>query len=523
MKKKFENFLNYIIENKKCFLIVTLFFIFFDYYTHGIFFGENLETNFIIGLLFNYFYYFVNILFLILVYYFYKKQNLKPEKKYVIIAAVFGFLYLFFIPVLSGTDEPAHFYRAYQISEGEIISEYPYRTKIPSNLQDLSFNSIKNNYKLKKIFEPMSKELVEVTTKNATAPIATSYSPIQYVPQVLGILVSKLFNFGPILMVLTARFFSFTAWLFITYYAVKFFPYKKHFIIILLLSPAVLSLVSTSSGDTFSTALGFLFISYVLKLYDEKRPITNNEKILLLLSAIGLTAFKNVYGLILSILFILPKECFNNSKKSKIVNIFIVLIIGLIICISWYILSNKGVPASDNAAIITAQTDYIKEHPIKFFEIIIYTCFNRMFYYLTNIVAGKEMCFGTPVISEVFCIAYFLLLCLSYFYNDKLCKLKVFSKTLFLGIFLVIFLGVNYVMYTGWTSIIYGVKYPIVMGVQSRYFLLLIPLLSLIPKISNKINFKNEKFIFNSCIFLNCIILIETISSLFVFWLNVKF
>lgn len=46
-----------------------------------------------------------------------------PEKAFLIIGLIFGILFLLVVPPFQVPDEPNHFFRAYQLSEGEIIGE----------------------------------------------------------------------------------------------------------------------------------------------------------------------------------------------------------------------------------------------------------------------------------------------------------------------------------------------------------------------------------------------------------------
>ena len=134
-------------------IIIFLFIIFFELesYYNLITKTENLSKTFnylFIGLIFA-----VNILILLLIKL--NKKTKKIESKFVLVGFSIGFIYLLSIPMMKGTDEIPHFFRAYEISKGNIIIKNPDKdtTNIPENLikygdpSDLSF------YKKSTLFE----------------------------------------------------------------------------------------------------------------------------------------------------------------------------------------------------------------------------------------------------------------------------------------------------------------------------------------------------------------------------------
>jgi hypothetical protein len=52
-----------------------------------------------------------------------KFLNLQPEKVFLWLGGFFGLLFLFLTPPMQVPDEPAHFLRAWQISEGNLFAD----------------------------------------------------------------------------------------------------------------------------------------------------------------------------------------------------------------------------------------------------------------------------------------------------------------------------------------------------------------------------------------------------------------
>ncbi|MER3433396.1 MAG: hypothetical protein C4288_08190 [Leptolyngbya sp. ERB_1_1] len=44
-----------------------------------------------------------------------------PERAFLILSLIFGMMFIIALAPFQSPDEPAHFYRAYQLSEGKII------------------------------------------------------------------------------------------------------------------------------------------------------------------------------------------------------------------------------------------------------------------------------------------------------------------------------------------------------------------------------------------------------------------
>ena len=64
------------------------------------------------------------------------KDNI--NRVFLLISIPLGLLYVIMIPVFAGTDEPFHFFRAYQISQGTItVDNENYNTQIPKSLLNL--------------------------------------------------------------------------------------------------------------------------------------------------------------------------------------------------------------------------------------------------------------------------------------------------------------------------------------------------------------------------------------------------
>ena len=464
-----------------------------------------------------------DLVIIVLFLFFEKYKNLTFEKKYLIIGFFIGMAYLIAIPVMKGTDEAQHFYRSYQIASGNIVVSDIEKdvTLIPKNIYDLPYTSFKEKYSLNTFFESQSSELVEINNND----IPRNYSPFQYIPQIIAISISKILKFSPMIMVFFTRFVNFIFWLSITYFAMKILPFKKEFVAILYLSPAMLSLVSTVSGDALLNACILLFISIVLKKYYEKKEIKRKEFYLLTLLSIIIASIKFVYIPVLFLILIVPKECFNISigfknKLNKIKSLILMFVIVAIFIGTWNLMiSNNSSGTANEAA--SEQLSFILANPISYCLIIFRTFTNDTFSYLTNIIAGREMCNSNVKINELLVLLYFSLLVISYLYCNKKIELKKYQKFIIWLFFILIVGAVSSAMYIFWTTLYDSPGGNNIIGIQSRYFITIVPILALtLPIKKSKIkNLDNQK-LFNVCLILNGLILIQTVSSLISHFFN---
>lgn len=434
------------------------------------------------------------------------RRKTKLYQKFFIQALVYGIIFLVFIPAILGTDELPHFLRPYQISTGDVIVKHPEKneTQIPKDLYNfIGTHDMKEKYKKDNIIKSVNyNENTNLWNGDVTS---INYSPISYIPQILGFKVSKYIKLSPLFTMYLVRLFNFASWLILVTIAIKNIPSRKLSNIILFTSPAVLSLVSTSSGDTFATANIILFISLIFKYKKEKKLLNKKELMVLSLIMLCFCSFKLVYILFILMLFLLPENCFK-TKKMKYTYIILNILFMFSIDMLWYKISSVA------SGTVNEQIQYVLEHPIKYIYIMLNTFFNNIYYYFTNLFAGSEMCYSLVRINEIGVICYALIYIYSLSKEKNNIELDLMQKTLiFLGSSLLI-VFVFSAMYISWTYTSSGVGTKMIMGTQSRYFITLVPVLTmLINGDGRKIN---EQRILEISSFINMILIIDTMKSL---------
>lgn len=503
------------LKNSKKNIIYILFVLFFDILIYYKFYTAISENKLKYNVIFIAFMFITNFMITWLIYLFNKKRNLSIEKKFLLISLIFGLLYLVGIPIMKGTDEPPHFFRIYQISTGNIIvKDEKDVSMIPDNLFRFAWlDGGMQNYNIKKITEKFSDN--EIVLNNGHAP--TKYSPIQYFPQIIGFNLGRLLGFGPFLCAFLTRFMNFVFWLVISFYAIKILPINREFVALLYAAPAMLSLVSTMSGDALLNACVLLFISIILNLYYNKKELKIMLYILLIVLTVIISTIKIVYFPVLFLIFLISKnqyciKIFKNIKISKLICLIILFSIGIGSTFFWYKISNLSV-TSGNAELPSSQLSFIIHNPVQYLLIFGKTLTNDVYYYLVNLVAGKEMCYGIVKINGLLVLGYFITWVLSFFCSNMEVHIKKYVKVLIAFLFIVIVGAVSTVMYINYTITNGGVGYNSITGIQSRYFISLIPILILIFP-AKKIKCIKTNYIYDFWIIFNGLILMETVCSI---------
>ena len=159
-------------------------------------------------------------------------SNVNPVSFFVVTAAVFGLIFIVITPPFQAPDEPVHFYRSYQISEGNFVVDRvgsTYGGVLPKSLGETIWRTANNpiiqgyaqlKYKGENTTDVFSikedkniKAAYDITATAITTPVA-------YAPQATGILTARLFRAPPILMMYMGRLFNLVAWILLLGFAI---------------------------------------------------------------------------------------------------------------------------------------------------------------------------------------------------------------------------------------------------------------------------------------------------------------
>lgn len=417
-----------------------------------------------------------------------EKKEIKLENIYLLLVIPLGIMYCIANPLGKVPDEDQHARKAMMISYGDFFSLNRDDSGAPVADFNAKFVGIVNRSftSYEEAFSAVATDETDITA-HATYSMAT-YAPICHMPQAFGIFITRLLGAGVSVQSYAARIVNLLVAITLVYFAIKFIPFKKIIVLFLGLLPITISEFASMSSDALTISSCIFYISYILYLkYDDNKSKINKLDITILaIFSIIVSLCKIVYVPLCLLLFILPKEKFS-SKKAKYISTICIFVVSLIINLSWLAYAS-GFLIEVNPGVKSAkQVKYILTNPISYLLIL----FRTMHIYNQTFIlslCGEGLGHYNAQASVLFVFPCLVVFAMLFFVNDDKSRKEfdIITKLVFLFVFVVIVLLIYTSLYVAWTQY----KAPVILGVQSRYFL---PVLLL-----TAIFFDNKKIVFNT-------------------------
>lgn len=387
------------------------------------------------------------------------------------------------MPIFMVPDEIVHFYRAYQLGEGHLVSESQkgdvggYVPKVPKQ------NTLGRNKNMvitsKQYFD---KAKPDVFVK---FPSSAQYSPVLYVPQTIGIRIGRMFSRSLGSMVIFGRLCNLAAYIAMVAIAINIAKRGKWVYAVIALFPVAIQQAASLSADVMTTGLAFIAIAFIHSLFLQKEKIQNSQWIQLLLLAVALSLTKQTNIILLAPLVFLPTRLFKNFK-SKLVVVSTIMVAGVIAGITWYLIIkhnyqnlNTTLEAGIPNVVPGTQLKNIIAHPFTFlgvlFRSFVFEGFKGIptpdFYWFSSFGAFSWFTYKLPI---TFLVLGYSLLLIMFLYDDSETEEKLLQTAAIQTATYVLYLTmVAVALYIAWTSL--GAAQ--VSGIQGRYFIPIIPLL----------------------------------------------
>ena len=443
-------------------------------------------------------------------------KKISINKTFLIVTIMLGIFYVFAIPIYRGHDEHAHFYRAYEISQGIFntkIEDEESVTTIPEAFEETTPEGEACNITYyRNVIDFLGVDINEDETMTVNASYMAVYSPIPYIPQALTIGILNIFTDNVAVIFYGARIVNLLVSVFLLYFAMKLIPFGKKLIFLITILPTTMVQISSLSPDALTLTSSILFVAYVLKLWYEKRKITKKEVSKLTILGIVVALCKIVYIPFVFLVLILPKKSYKD-KKNYTLSVITMIVIPILINLIWLAIANTHLSLIDNNK-SSVQTANILTNIPEYIRTVAYTLQYIMDKTLTALFGGGGMTHNTSAVGNGFItvIPMILLFVFEILFDEKLkinleMKAKVIISIISLAIIGLIFTS----LYVQWSPL----KWFFVDGIQGRYFLqLLLPLTILLAqnnlvKQKGKINLKS--IITYAGIILNMLILMEIV------------
>lgn len=424
----------------------------------------------------------------------------KPHFLFLIISVISGYFFLSQTPPLWGLDEPSHFSRAYQISDGRLVPDTSKENRgglMPDNFYEVS------TYRTNDILDEglngtgvlrradvtdsstydrlLSKKFME---SEHSYYWTASYSPVAYPGAAAGIAVARVFDLTVGQTFFMARLFSLFVYVAICFLALWLVRNKKivwlFFIVALL--PTAMFQASVVTADNVLNALTLVFFALFFRLFITKDTKKVRQKILISLLLVGaiLPLIKINYIFTVFVLLLLPSTYFKSTAWQVVYKGGVVLL-SVVPGLIWSQLTKvtDATTLSQRADQLpvnpSEQIVHVLHHPIEFIGVTIKSLMVHGDTYLHGLlltISGNNIHMPVILVFVLLCI----LLLAAVYARDEIRSMK--RQLLYMSIASIVAgISIFAALYAGFTP----VGWWIVDGIQGRYFMpFLLPVIALI-------------------------------------------
>ena len=301
------------------------------------------------------------------------------HRRFILFCLFFGLPLLFLYPPFLASDEPAHFYRAYQVSCFQPVSDVRdgeggglLPASLPETVDTLFRNVYaKQGFTLKDLSDAPRLPLA-ARDKTWTAFTNTAlYAPLPYLPQAAGLLVGRAVSLPPLSLLYLARLCSLLCWALMGALALRTIPFYQNALFMLLLTPLVFSKAAVVTADVVTVGVCALLVCQILKMaYGRTDPSRRDIWLLLGLAALaGLC--KITYAPLAGLALLIPAERLGGRKRFWLVCGGTVLL-AVSVNVIWTGFAATHLPLQTSAAADPGvQARYILSQPFPFAKVVL--------------------------------------------------------------------------------------------------------------------------------------------------------
>ncbi len=358
-------------------------------------------------------------------------------------------------PVGEVPDEYHHFYRAYEISQGSLISRH------------LGEDGVGGNYLPAAIeeYEDETAEIDENNTKAVEFGNTALYAPVSYLPQVIGIKIADLFTDNVSALFYAGRFANALTAFLLCVWALVMVPFGRKLLFIPMLFPLSLQEMISLSPDALTISLSMAFLAYILHLSYVSEHVGKKDIIILAVMGTVISLCKIVYVVLLLLVFMIPGTRFRLRKHSYqfkmgvMAGAVIINLLWLTISAGYLVEFNEGVNSAE-------QVKFVLTHIPEFYAICVQTVITHFVTRLPNMI-GSYM--GVLSIATTGTMWLMFIIFIVYEFctvNDNPYKVHKYDCLILIGVFLLGTALIFASLYVQWTP----VGKELIDGTQGRYF-----------------------------------------------------
>jgi uncharacterized membrane protein len=409
-----------------------------------------------------------------------------------------GTVLVFLIPPFQSPDEPNHFLRVFQISEGHLVSEIRSEARgtdvivvaggmEPRGLleQTAQFTHLAFQPAMKTSWFEIDAQLHTPAHMNRrTFEIFSNtaiYSPIVYAPQAITLGLGRMLRLHPLILLYCGRLGSVLGWTLLGYLTLRLTPALHGAFLLLLVMPMPLFLSAALSADVITTALAILLTAFCLHEAMAIGRMRRSGLLVLVLLTVCLSLTKPAYFPLLLLFFLIPPDRLGSRRRYWLT--FAGLVLVNFVAIGVWLSATPGLGLilrpDDQALAPLQQFAWVKHHPLDFLSLFWHTVRAKGFWWTVSLVGVLGWLDTHLPIG--FLIPYPLAIILLAMFGPSSAKtIWLFrSRWGLLAVaaaILLPFATIGLMDYVSWTDL--GARR--VEGIQGRYFLPLVPVALLV-------------------------------------------
>jgi uncharacterized membrane protein len=349
---------------------------------------------------------------------------LRPAFVFLIVGFFAGTTLVFLTPPFQAPDEPAHLYRAYQISEGTFVapaldalpdgaeagrppSAMTAGGELPSSLKAIAdpFAYLWFHDKQKTSRQQILSQLdVPLRPENRTFIEFANviYSPVPYAASAPALALGRSLGLSPLRLLYIGRLANLLCFLIVGFISLRILPAFQKPIVLLLCMPMMLFLAGSLSADVITDSLAILFTCMIFRelMRSTTHPLERTrpmEIAAIAIISIALTLAKIAYFPLVGLALLIPAKRLGGRRRYSI---FIAAILVLNLAAEFYWasrtagLNTQVRDVSNPYAQITAPADphaqlqFVLHHPASFVQIAFGTMYRDVWLMIRSF-AGK--------------------------------------------------------------------------------------------------------------------------------------
>lgn len=193
-------------------------------------------------------------------------QKVRLEELFLLIAIPLGILYILLIVPNFKPDEDQHIWRAYDVSQGNTISD---EIEYPRDYWTYGTGGMTNYTKYREGLSSVTDYSDLVSSTSA----AGNYYFISYIPAAAGIAIARFMGWNTVISSLLARTMNYLFFLIAGCISIRLIPSGKFVLLVYLLNPMTMYMASAISADSLINSFALLYIAYALKLLKKNENI----------------------------------------------------------------------------------------------------------------------------------------------------------------------------------------------------------------------------------------------------------